>query len=586
MTGTGLEGSYDHVIVGAGSAGCVLANRLSADPACRVLLIESGRDTPPDAIPEDIRNSYPLRAYYNPEFQWPDLKARLTGPGRVSKSRTASYEQGRVVGGSSSINGMMAIRGLPSDFQAWVRQGAVGWSWDEVLPHFVAIENDLDFGERDQHGRHGELPIRRVPASEWPGFTHAAKDAFAQLGLGHKPDHNADPCDGSFPMAINNTDHRVSAAEAFLSADVRRRPNLRLLADCTVSRIRIDGARATGVHAIWRGRRLEVSASNVIVCAGALHSPALLMRSGIGPRAVLERAGVDVIIDKPGVGRNLQDHPCVAVASYLRPRARMPRAKGDARHLHLAVRYSSGLERCPAGDMFMLPVNRTAWHSLGFAIGAVLVWVNHSYSQGRVEIASGDESVAPTIDLDLLSDECDLRRLAAGVKMAARAFAVPALAGVCLSEPFGASYSDRVKNLGRVNRRNGAITSVVAAAMDRSRVVRDTMLRKFIAPGSSIAALANDDERLHAWLMDNVTHGWHCTGTCRMGRREDGMAVVDPSCRVIGVAGLRVVDASVMPQIVSANTNLTTLMVASRAAQQIKEQRSVPSPTSFQKEHH
>ncbi|UDQ91367.1 GMC family oxidoreductase N-terminal domain-containing protein, partial [Xanthobacter autotrophicus] len=234
---------FDTVIVGGGSAGCVMANRLSADPAHSVLLIEAGEDTPPGAVPDAIADSYPMGLFHGDRFVWPGLSA-FTARRSDGSQGSRAYEQGRVMGGGSSINVQSANRGLPRDYDEWAALGAAGWGWDDVLPFFIKLERDLDCGG-PLHGKDGPIPIRRIPPPGWPPFAEAATSAFAASGLPRRLDQNGEFEDGVFPPAFNNEhDRRVSAAIGYLDAATRARPNLVIWPRTRLLRLRMDGARA------------------------------------------------------------------------------------------------------------------------------------------------------------------------------------------------------------------------------------------------------------------------------------------------------------------------------------------------------
>jgi 5-(hydroxymethyl)furfural/furfural oxidase len=554
---------FDYLIVGGGSAGCVLANRLSLDPGIRVALIEAGPDTPPGAVPAEILDSYPMPLFCGDRYIWPSLKARAT-----PASPLKVYEQGRVMGGGSSINVQAANRGLPRDYDDWAQAGAPGWGWDEVLPYFRKLERDLDFGNSPLHGDKGPVPIRRIGPDNWPRFCHVYADSLQANGLPYLQDQNAEFGDGMFPAAFSNIDdRRVSTAAGYLDAATRARPNLHIHAGMQVERIVMANGRAVGVAAIdAQGNRVRFDAGEVIVSAGALQSPVLLLHAGIGDASVLDRLGVPVTADRPGVGRNLQDHPSLTFCHFLAPEFRMPLARRRASMT--AARFSSKLPGSDASDMYMSSATRAAWHALGNRLGLFFLWCNRPYSRGHVSIVSPDPQVAPDIELNLLSDERDLQRMAIGVRMLAEVVQGSALHRHP-GDFFPAAFSPRVKALSRVTPANKLLTQVLGAALDVPAPLRRWMIERFVTGGQRMAALLADEEALHAFIRKSVFGVWHASGTCRMGPASDRLAVTDVEGRVHGVANLRVVDASLMPSLPSANTNIPTIMMAEKIADAI-----------------
>lgn len=523
----------DYVIVGSGSAGSVLANRLSADPSVRVLVLEAGG--PDGGFWTRLPVGY-FRTIYDTRY------SRLfdTEPSEGTAGRNVVWPRGRIVGGSSSINGLIFIRGEPAGFDDWARQGARGWAYRDVLPSFRRIEH-YEGGANEYRGDAGELNVSEL-RNDHP-WCEAWVRAATEFGLPRNADFNGPTSYGvgAYQLSIRGG-WRESASRAFLRP-VRERGNLALRTRALVTRVTFEGTRAVGVEWVEGGQRRRVRARReVLLAAGAIQSPQLLQLSGVGPAALLRGLGIGVVADLPGVGRNLQDHYQARTIVRMRERRSLnDDVRNPLKCVSMGARWifdRSGPLTVGAGqvggaactehaaggrpdiqfNVMPLSVDKPGTPLHRYSGFTASVWQCHPASRGSVEIRSADPAEAPRIAPRYLSEEIDRRTLVAGVRMLREIYAQPAFRDLVDAE---------------------------------------------VLPGD----LARDDDGVLAFARENGGTVFHCVGTCRMGVDRD--AVVDPALFVRGVEGLRVVDASVMPQVTSANSNAAALMIGEHGARLI-----------------
>ena len=523
--------TYDYIIVGAGSAGCVLANRLSADPAVQVLLLEAGGS---DRRKLEIRVPAAFSKLFKTRYDW----AYYTAPEPHLNNRRLFIPRGRVLGGSSSINAMIYIRGNALDFDEWAEYGGSQWGYRSVLPYFLRSE-DQQRGASPFHGVGG--PQRVSDQRCVNPLSRAFVAAAEEIGIARNEDFNAAHQEGvGIYQVTQKNGRRFSAADAYLRP-VLGRNNLHVVTGASATRIVFEGLRAVGVE-YGKGRELLVARASLetILCGGAINSPQLLMRSGIGPQAHIQQMGIPLVQPMPGVGENLQDHPALGVAYQCREPVSLDQAETFWNLLNAVLRGQGPLTSCVAEaggfvrteDSLVAPDVQfhfaPAWFvehgfvrpaGYGFTIGPTLL---RPRSRGRVRLGESADTVA--IEGNFLQDKQDMTTMVNGLRLARR--------------------------IGQ------------AASFDRYRGREDR-------PGPACVT----EQELSAYVRREVEMLYHPVGTCRMG--SDEMAVVDGNLTVRGVTGLRVVDASVMPVVTRGNTNAATTMIGEKAADMILD---APAP--------
>ena len=536
-----MSDQFDFIIVGAGSAGCAMAYRLSEDPSNRVLVLEFGGTDVGPLIQMPAALSYPMNM---PLYDW----GYTSEPEPHLEGRRLATPRGKVIGGSSSINGMVYVRGHACDFDTWEEMGASGWGYRHVLPYYKRQEHSHG-GQDGWRGTNGPLHVQR--GTKWNPLFDAFKTAGEQAGYGVTADYNGERQEGFGDMEMTvHRGRRWSAANAYLKPALKR-GNLTLIKGALVRRILIEDKRAVGVEFETGGEVREAKAAReVILSASSINSPKILMQSGIGPAAHLAEMGIDVVADRPGVGANQQDH----LELYLQQACTQPitlykhwnlfsKAVIGAQWLFLkqGLGASNQFESCAfirsrAGVKYP----DIQYHFLPFAVRydgqaaaeghgfQAHVGPMRSKSRGRIKLTSSDPKAKPSILFNYMSHEDDWEDFRTCIRLTREIFGQEAFA------PYRG---------------------------------------KEIQPGDSVQS----DEDLNGFIREHVESAYHPCGTCRMGAKDDAMAVVDPECRVIGVDGLRVADSSIFPQITNGNLNAPSIMVGEKASDHILGKTPLPA---------